>query len=285
MIWKVENPSDDIRWMENKPVTQDAYIEVNALEQRVQKKTGITDLAILGTPSSGGNSANRTATGVSAQAGASGKRIQYQVENAEDQFIVPALNILHALNQIFLPMDEMLQVLGPEAQQITIDPVDVLNASVRFRMNASSKMRVRGALASGGMGLILQTYLNPEFITLMAHMGLKPDMKQIQATINDVFGLPPMALWAAMTPQDQQMFMQQQQAPLQAKLAEQGQRLQSQQQVASEKDETALLKALLEKIMTPDVAHSLINEYTGTKLALPSDQPPVSAGAGSPSGD
>jgi hypothetical protein len=70
-----------------------------------------------------------------------------QFQNAEDQFLVPALSILHTLNQIFLPADEMMQILGPEMQQMTIDPVDILNASVKFKINASSKMRSRNALA------------------------------------------------------------------------------------------------------------------------------------------
>lgn len=274
VIWKVEDPQNDIRWMDSKPVTQDAYVEVDALERRVQKKTGITDLAVLGTPSSGGNSANRTATGVSSQEGASGKRIQYHVENAEDQFIVPALNIIHSLNQIFLPPDEMLQVLGPQAQLLTIDPVDVLNASVRFRMNASSKMRIKSALASGGLGLILQTYLNPELIQLGFQMGMKPDFAQIQRVVNDTFGLSPTALWTSMSQQDQQAFTQRQMAPLQAKLAEQGQRLQSHEKVSEEHDETQLIKALIDRIMTPDAAHKLLNEYAGTGLTLPSDVPP-----------
>jgi hypothetical protein len=283
VVWKVEDPDKDIKWMDNKPVTKDAYIEVQALEQRVQKKTGVTDLAVLGTPASGGNSANRTATGVSTQEGASGKRIQYHVENAEDQFIVPALNIIHSLNQIFLPPDELIQLMGPEAQQITIDPVDVLNASVRFRMNASSKMRIKSALASGGLGLILQTYLNPELIQLGFQMGMKPDFQQIQRMVNDTFGLSPMALWTAMSQQDQQAFIQRQQMPLQAKLAEQGQRLQSHEKVSEDHDETQLIKALIDRIMTPDVAHKLLNEYADTGLTLPSDVPsPTNGNSASP---
>ncbi len=274
VVWKVEDPANDIKWMDSKPVTQDAYIEVQALEQRVQKKTGVTDLAVLGTPSSGGNSANRTATGVSTQEGASGKRIQYHVENAEDQFIVPALNILHALNQIFLPVDEMLQVLGPEAQQITIDPVDVLNASVRFRMNASSKMRIKGAMASGGLGLIVQSYLNPEVGQIAAQNGKKLDFKQLDRIVMDTFGLPPLSLWIDMTPEDQQALAQRMAAPLQAKLAEQGQRLQAQNEMSDEKNETQLIKALLEKLMTPDAAHKLLNEFAGTDLPMSNDVPP-----------
>lgn len=282
VVWKVESPADDVKWMDNNPVTQDAYLEVNALEMRVQKKTGVTDLAVLGTPTAGGNSANRTATGVSAQEGSSGKRIQYHVENAEDQFIVPALNIMHKLNQIFLPLDQIQQVLGPEGQQIVIDPVDIVNADVRFIMNASSKMRIRNQLASGGLGLILQTYMNPELLTLASDLGLKLDFLQIQRTVNDTFGLSPRAFFAPMTPQEQQMQQQRRMAPLQAKLAEQGQRLQSNEKIHEGRDETTLIKALLDRIVTPDVAHQLLNEFAGAKLTLPSDIPPQqNAGTGS----
>lgn len=286
VVWKVEDPQADVKWMDNKPVTQDAYIEVDALERRVQKKTGVTDLAVLGTPSSGGNSANRTATGVGAQEGASGKRLQYHVENAEDQFLVPALNIIHSLNQIFLPMDEMQQVLGPEGQFIQIDPVDVMNASVRFRMNASSKMKIKQALAQGGIGLLLQSILNPEVGELAFQQGKIQDFDQVQRLINDTFGLAPMALWRQMNPQEQQQIMQQKMMPAILKMKEQQARLDSHAQVAQEKDETTLIKTLIDKLMTPDVAHSLVNEFAGTKLALPSDQPPANAaGAGSSGGD
>jgi hypothetical protein len=284
VVWKVEDPQNDVKWMDSKPVTQDAYIEVDALERRVQKKTGVTDLAVLGTPSSGGNSANRSATGVSTQASASGQRIQYHVENAEDQFIVPALNVIHALNQIFLPLDEMQQVLGAEGQLVQIDPVEVVNAGVRFRMNASSKMRIKAALAQGGIGLLLQSILNPELDSLAFQQGMRIDFAQVQRLINDTFGLAPMALWTQMNPQEQQQAMQLKMAPFMMKMQEQNARLQSQQQVAGDKDETHLIGKLIDKVMTPDVAHSLVNEFTGTNLTLPSDQPPNTAGAGSSSG-
>ena len=285
VVWKVEDPQNDVKWMDNKPVTQDAYIEVDALERRVQKKTGVTDLAVLGTPSSGGNSANRTATGVSSQEGASGKRIQYHVENAEDQFLVPALNIIHALNQIFLPSDVMQQVLGPEGQFVQIDPVDIYNASVRFRMNASSKMKIKAALAQGGIGLLLQTILNPELDQIAFMQGMKIDFAQVQRLINDTFGLAPMALWAQMSPQDQQTAMQIRMMPFQQKMQEQQARLDSHKKVSDDKDETTLIKSLIDKIMTPDVAHKLLNEYANAGLTLPSDQPPANAaGTGSPGG-
>jgi hypothetical protein len=278
VVWKVEDPEHDVRWMDSKPITQDSSIEIDALERRVQRKTGVTDLAVLGSPSSGGNSANRSATGVSTQANASGQRIQYHVENAEDQFLVPALNIIHALNQIFLPLDEMQQVLGSEGQFIQVDPVDILNASVRFRMNASSKMRIKSQLAQGGLGLLLQSILNPEVESIANQQGYRLDFTQIQRLVNDTFSLPPMALWVQMSPQEQQALMQQKMLPAILKRQEQQDRLTNLKDIATERDETTLVKALLDKLATPDVAHSLVNEFAGTNLTLPSDIPPAPAG-------
>lgn len=280
VIWEADDPKNDYIRFEMGNVTAQAFVEVDALERRVQKKTGITDLAVLGTPSSGGNSANRTATGISSQEGASGKRIQYHVENAEDQFIVPLLGILHGLNQLYLPLDQMQQVLGPEMQFITIDPIDVLNASVRFKMNASGKMRVRNALAQGGLGLVLQTYLNPEVMQVAMMQGKKLDFAQVERMVNDVFGMAPTALWADATPEDAQAFIQMKMMPIQLKRQEQQDRLQSHERTATDKDETTLVKTLLDKLLTPDVAHKLLNELTGAGLTLPSDQPPASASAG-----
>lgn len=278
VVWEAEDPKNDYIRFEMGNITNNAYVEVQALEQRVQKKTGVTDLAVLGTPTSGGNSANRTATGVSSQEGASGKRIQYHVENAEDQFLVPALNILHTLNQIFLPADEMLQILGPEMQQMTIDPVDILNASVKFKINASSKMRTRNALAAGGLGLVLQTYLNPEFIQMMMMLGKKLDMDQVVRMVNDTFGLPPMALWTQAMPQEQQQFMQMKMMPEMMKRQMQQDRLQAHQQVTDSKDETALIKEALSKLLTPQAAHALLNEFVGTDLDTHSGNEPQPAG-------
>lgn len=279
VIWESESPKDDYIRFEMGNITQEAYIEVEALERRVQKKTGVTDLAVLGTPSSGGNSANRTATGVSSQAGASGKRIQYHVENAEDQFLRPALDVMLKLNQIFMPMDQMIQILGKEQQFMSLDPVDILNASVKFKLTASSKMKVRQAMANGGLAIITQSYLNPEVIQLNMQQGKKLDMQQLDRLFCDTFGLPPMSLWVDATPEEAQAYLQMQAMPAMLKRQEQQDRLQSHERSQEQGDETKLLTMLLSKILTPDVAHKLINELTGANLTLPSDIPPQTASA------
>lgn len=277
VIWEAEDPQNDYKRFEMGNITQNAYLETDALERRVQKKTGVTDLAVMGVASSGGNSANRTATGVSSQEGASGKRIQYHVENCEDQFLVPVLNILHTLNQIFLPQDTMIQILGPEMQNYTVDPVDILNASVKFKVNASSKIKVRSALAGGGLGLVLQTYMNPEMAQIAAQSGKILDFDQVQRMVNDTFGLPPSAIWRSMSPEEQQAFMQRQAAPAQEKMALQQARLDSHEKTADSKDETQLIKTIVEKILTPQAAHALLNDFTGLSLDTSTGKEPQPA--------
>jgi hypothetical protein len=75
--WEVPDDVDkDIKKMEWPNITQSAYIESNASDSRAQQVTGANDISAMGTGSSGGNSANRTATGVNTQNAAFSSRVQ-----------------------------------------------------------------------------------------------------------------------------------------------------------------------------------------------------------------
>jgi len=106
VVWKADDPEHDYKRFEMGNVTNQAYIEVQALEQRVQKKTGVTDLS-QGVATQGGNSALRSATGVAQQGASTDKKITYMVSTVEDQLIVPILGAMHAMNQIFLDPQEI----------------------------------------------------------------------------------------------------------------------------------------------------------------------------------
>jgi len=278
VIWEADDPDKDYRRFEMGNVTAAAYVEVQALEQRVQKKTGVTDLS-QGVASAGGNSALRSATGVSQQAGSTDKKIQYLVSTTEDQVIVPMLSAMHAMNQIFLDPNTMVKILGPEMQQMTVDPVEIFNASVKFSITASGKMKIRQSMASGGLGLILQTYLNPELQQEMLQLGKVIDVTQVDGLVCDTFGITPMSLWRDASQQEIQQIMAMKMAPQQAEMAKQQARLDSATQNRQETDETKLLISLLSRVLTPDVAHSMINEIVGPgaggPLPLPSAPPPV----------
>lgn len=92
--------------------------------------------------------------------------------------------------------------------------------------------------------------------------------------INDTFGLPEMALFREMSPQEQQQMQQQMMAPEMMKQQLQQARLDSQSQQKDSGNETKLLDTLLKQVITPDAAHAMLNDLTGSDaLPMSNDQP------------
>lgn len=261
--WETDGqPKDDIMFLDTPDVTAQAFVEVDAIDRRVQKTTGNSDLAVIGTPSAGGNSANRSATGVQVQQQASGSRIQYQVENKEDHILVPLLYIIHWLDKRFLNPEELTPIMGRDGQFIAIDHVDVLNSDVQFRMLGSSKMKTKQALQAGGLNVILESVTNPALVSEMKSQGLKPNMAEVDGLICDTLNLRQRTLWIPMSPQEMQMAQQQSMMPDLIRMQMQRERMQSAERNQDESNETKLLQAVIAKLLTPDVAH--------TTLELPS---------------
>lgn len=246
---EADNPREDILpGMAVNNVTQEAYIEVQASDVRVQKITGGSDLAILGTPSSGGNSANRTATGVGAQVQATGTRVQYHVENSEDCVIEQLLGDWLTLNQKFLDPNEVINILGPDGKNLTMDPLTVINAQVKFSMRASAKMASRQAL-SQNFPLVLQTLMNPGLMQQLRAQGQTINFVELEQMLFDMLVHQPVSnLIRPMTQQEQQMM---QQPPPEAMLKKQMQddRMAGQQNMASDKQVADLVRTVLKGIM------------------------------------
>lgn len=268
--WEVPgNPKEDVVRMDMGTVNPSAFAEVNALENRVQKLTGNTDIAAFGVQTSGGDSANRTATGVAAKTGAANSRIEYQVENFEDQFLEPLLYILLALNKKYIDPNKLIELTGPDGQAIKLDPLTVLNADGQFEVRASAKMRTRQALQGGGLQMLLSTYLNPGYLDMLKGVGMTVDGKNMDKLVCDGLNIPQMQLIRPMTPQEQQAA---QQPPIEAllKMQMQQDRLQEQAENQDSGDETSLLKAvlqLLSKLITPDAAHAFLGMPAPAKIA------------------
>ena len=145
-VIEADNPETDIIWKQSQNITQQAFVEIQYSEQRAQKYTGITDIAMIGGPSAGGNSASRTATGINTQVAASSSRVAYFVENFEDTFAEPLLRGILNLEKRFLDPNTPIQILGEDGKDFLHDPLDVINADVRFKIRASTRMRSRQML-------------------------------------------------------------------------------------------------------------------------------------------
>jgi hypothetical protein len=244
---KCEDPDKDIKTFEYGAILQNAYMETDAAERRLQKYTGITDLAMLGTPSAGGNSANRTATGVNRQAQASGRRIQYFVETAEQAFLEPILTCVHKLNQKFLDPQQVLDILGPDGKTILIDPLTVKNADVKFRFLASEKMASQGTLLQG-LPILAQSILNPAYMQQLAQQGKKVNVEFLGTKICDAFRLRAGDMFIPLTQEDQQRMAQPPPAD-QLKAQMQTERLGSQENIAQEGNAAGIMKEILSKSM------------------------------------
>ena len=258
VVWEVDgDPSKDIVRLQMGNVTQDAHIEVDAAERRVQKTTGITDTGMVGVGTAGGNSANRTATGINTQNAAASRRVQLLVENWEDRFLTPLCNIMLALDQRFLLPEQAISILGPDGQQLDIDPMEVLNASVKFEFRASEKMKSRSALQSGGLQIVLEVLANPSFLEMQAKQGLMLNTPAISEIIADGLGMRSVDFFMPISPEMQQS-MNQPTADQQLRMQMQTERLQAQDEMAQDKNAVELLKTVGSKIITPDVAHDVV---------------------------
>jgi hypothetical protein len=242
-VLQLESP-DSFKKMEWPNITQNAYMEVSASEQRNQKTTGLTDTASFGVGSAGGNSANRTATGVNSQVQAAGKRIAGIVNNLDSCFIEPLFDMLHRYNKTFLSPEQVFYLVGiPQG----IDPLAIIHADVRFKSQAGRKMQSR-AMILQTMPQLLPFLLNPEVMTLLAQQsGQVLDIKAVLDDISDALNVGEMQWFRSMNPQEQQQQMMMNPNIIKAQTAQQmqSQRLEAQGQHQDAAGDTKLLAAVM----------------------------------------
>lgn len=209
VVIETENPDGDIVQMEVQNITQQAYVEVQASEQRVQGMTGITDIAAIGTPSAGGNSANRTATGVNTQVGATQGRTRYYIETGENIFMEPVLNKIIWLDKRFVDLKMAAQwlKLDPDFQKLNF--VDVANADIAVECRASQKMAARMGFLQI-LPIWAQYILNPEVLQLFAQQQKKTlDITEATAMMMDAINYQPRnPLFRDMSDQEKQAMQQ-----------------------------------------------------------------------------
>lgn len=203
-------------------VTQDAFIAIQQSQTRAQQYTGISDMVSSGVPSVK-TSATRTAAGVGAIVQASSSRIEYIVENVENNLIVPMLDKILTLNQRYLDPQTAIAILGPNGQKY-INPLQVTNGEFMFELRAANRMSQRQQ-AGQSIPFLLQTLLNPALMQLMMQQGDKLNIKAIIRDVMSVMSWRNRNDWfQPMTPQDYQMLQQEaQQQQQMAQMKMQGQ--------------------------------------------------------------
>jgi hypothetical protein len=248
VVIEVENPEGDIKQLEVENITQQAFIEVEASERRTQRITGMSDLAALGSPSSGGNSANRTAAGINTQVGATQDRASYYIQNAEDHVIEPLLNSFIFLNKRFGDMKQAAAWIRLHPDYKNKKPVDIMNARVYAECWGAVRMQARGNFLQL-FPSIAQTIFNPEMLNLFAQQQKKTvSADSFASMIFDALGYRPRnPLLVDLTPEQQQA-MQQPPPEVKAKMAMQQAQMGADQQKHQQANTTKLVNTLLQAI-------------------------------------
>lgn len=268
-VW--EGAKDDYTLLDTGSPNPIVFEEVNQVYQRVEKKTGASSLSVLGTASSGGNSAARTATGVATQSAATSIRLMHLVENIEDRVLVPLYSSLLSLDQKFLDPQKMITIMG-ETEPVEIDPVDIFNASVKFRFKASTKMRAKFAIQQN-IVMLAEMGLNPTLLELLAQQqGMTADMRQWMELFCEGLDVPFRALYRPISDEEKQA-MNQPTADQTLRSQMQTQRLEQQSESQVAKEDAALTGKVVDKILSnPQVQEEL------TGLKAPKEKPNARTG-------
>lgn len=210
--------ADAVKELDRKPVTQDWSLSLQQSQIRAQQYTGVTDIITSGAPQVQ-TSLTRTATGTSALSSAAHGRIQYLVENIEQNLIVPLLDHTVEMNQRFLDPRKAILVLGKtNAQLISINPVDVTNGQFRFELRAASRMVARNNMQQS-LPWIMQNLMNPAYQAQLMQQGMKIDSIAVTRDMLEVLGWRNRSDWfVPITPQDEARMQQQQMGPQMALL-------------------------------------------------------------------
>jgi hypothetical protein len=168
-------------------------------------------------------------------------------ENCEDQTFEPFLKMLFLMAQKY--GDPNVPML---AGATTVDPLDVINASVKFKLKASDKLRIKRATAGGGMDAFLQ--VAPALQGALNQIGQTLNFKLIGELIADTYGVPSSEFVTEMSQQQQEALAAQMMAKEQAKSQMQTERLSAMAQMSESKDDTKLLSDMFKKLLIPEVA-------------------------------
>lgn len=246
-VTEADDPGKDVVREEVPNITSDAHHEVAASENRVQKITGGSDLALLGAPTMRGNSANRTATGVNQQAQATEGRIHGITDTLENTALETMLYNHANLNSRFLRPDQRDQFLGENQEQLVMDPRMIIPARLKFKIRASSKMRARQTLVAM-FPLFAQTILNPEWLALLAKQQRKTiDVEEFfQMVLDATVYSHRRSLFRDLTPEEIQGMNQ---PPIEEVIRSETQRdrMAAQERIGREKNVAGLLKSAIEQ--------------------------------------
>lgn len=243
--------------------TQQAFQEVALAEARAARRLGVNEGVQSGVPTP--SNANRTATGVQAQAGAVSQRLRTPVENFEDYFLGPLLYKAQSIISRFGSQDRTIGV-GPEGEPIQV-PRAVTGQFVRFKLTAASSLARRAQLGQT-LATVTAMIQSGPFQGMLSSTGKTIDTNEYVRLVNDASGAGTQYAWVRpMTPEEQQQ-SQQPSPDVAAQLQIKQLELQTRESIASQSNQTKLGVAQIDAEGKKEVA-----EETGAARIISSLKP------------
>ena len=184
-IIEIENKGDIEPLGRPAPVPE--AMELMAMsQQRADTVSGANPINALGQAGSSGHSnLARTATGAGGLMAGANSGISEFVDKLANQVIIPLLYNIQEMNRRLLPPSQLDWILSDELKHVYLDedgnpgdPIDILNARVKFNVLAGSKMSVRRNIAQF-LPQLTQFLANPAVVEQLAIESKKIDVNEI----------------------------------------------------------------------------------------------------------
>lgn len=203
---RVDDIAKSMKQMERLQAIPEAYAEVQASQARVEGSSGANEMLVQGaTPAQGRTSLTRTATGANLLAGGSGARLEAFVQRLSNQVIIPTLDMFFEMDKQLLEMEQLREILDDEMfSAYTGDAVKLLNARVKFDVEAASSMGARQRMAQS-LPMMAQTFLTDPMHQMLQAQGKKLNVDELANMWFQISGWKnKSSLIVDMTPEDQQ---------------------------------------------------------------------------------
>jgi hypothetical protein len=171
---------DDMQPMERLPGVPEAGEHIALSQSRVDQIAGAGALNTSGMAAGHSNLA-RTAEGAK-MLGSSGTTVPSFVDKLSNQVLLPFLYAVQEMNSALLPMSTIRRILSDELQHEYMkkngDPLNLLNAKIKFSVLAGSKMSARQKMAQA-LPILTQYLMNEQTTQQLAIAGYRVDNLEI----------------------------------------------------------------------------------------------------------
>ena len=247
-----------IQMIQYPPAITDAFTEVEASDQRAQRRTGANEITSQGSLGQR-TSLTRTATGISTLAAGSSARIEYFIGQLSNMVVIPTLDAFHEMNAKWLDVKTISTILSDElAMDYKGDALDIKNAKLKFEMLSSTKVTAQQKM-SQSLPTLYQFLTSQPVIEALAQEQKKVNVAELAQMVLDISGWPNRnSLIVPMTQQDIQM--QQQNNPNVQKAQQIQQQAQNDQSLAETKGSAKLASDGIQAVMKMAADRSTRNE-------------------------